>query len=339
MTQKEFVTKTELLSKHGSLAAKGYAKHLVFNYDRRKIKRKLRIKEWDFYQILSHDYCLQMNIGHLSYVGSVSATLFNLKTGQRYSLGVMKPLVFNRFHMERNGESDHLLRFRNKHFDMSFDVKGRRRILHLAACDKTYKEFKIDMILTGIQNSEAMAIATPFKDPEHFYLNYKQNGFAARGNVVIDDKIFRFGGDSYGLLDWGRGVWPSKTEWYWGNGSTTLPDGRVLGFNIGFGFGDLSHATENMLFVDGKVHKLETVTLENDETHIMKNWVFSSSDGRYELTMTPVYDNCTKTKIGPIYMECHQVFGKFNGQVTLNTGEKIKIVNMLAFCEHAKNHW
>src|SRR5512133_3861071 len=104
--QKEFVLKTELLSKNGRLAAKGFAKHLVFNYDRRKIKRKLRIKEWDFYQILSHDYCLQMNIGHLSYVGSVSATLFNLKTGQRYSIGVMKPLVFNGFHMEPNGEVD-----------------------------------------------------------------------------------------------------------------------------------------------------------------------------------------------------------------------------------------
>jgi hypothetical protein len=339
MKQTEVIAKTELLTKNGRLAVVGYARHLVFNYDRRRIHQKVRIKEWDFYQILSNEYCLQMNIGHLSYVGSVSATLFNLKTGQRYSIGAMKPLVFNGFHMEPNGEVDHVLRFHNKNFDMTFDVKGRRRVLHLVANNKTYKEFKIDLVLTGIQNSEAMVIATPFSHPQHFYLNDKQNGFAARGTVVIDGQIFHFGGDSYGLIDWGRGVWPSKTQWYWGNGATTLSDGRVLGFNIGFGFGDLSHATENMLFVDGKVHKLEMVTLENDETHIMNDWVFSSSDGRFELTMTPVYDNYTKTSIGPIFMECHQVFGKFNGQVILDTGEKIKIVNLLAFCEHANNHW
>lgn len=38
-----------------------------------------------------------------------------------------------------------------------------------------------------------------------------------------------------------------------------LEDGNVFGFNIGYGFGNTSAASENMLFYNGKSHKLEDV--------------------------------------------------------------------------------
>lgn len=337
--QNEIREECDVLTKKGNVAVKGYSKHLVFRYNRRNIKRKLRIKEWDFYQILNDEYCLQMNIGHLSYVGSVSTTLINLKTGKKYSIGVLKPLVFNSFRMEANGEKNNCLVFQSKNFRMVFDVNGPKRVLTLEASNKDYQVFRINMELTGFPNGEAMGIVTPFAKPNQFFLNYKMNCFRGAGTVVVNDEKFTFGEGSYGLMDWGRGVWPSHVEWYWSNGSTKLPDGRLFGFNIGFGFGDLAKATENMLFVDGKAHKLESITVKNKEPDTMSDWVFSSSDGRYELTMTPVYDNASKTSIGPIFMECHQVFGRFNGKVVLDNGETIVIKDMLAFCEHSHNCW
>ncbi len=38
-----------------------------------------------------------------------------------------------------------------------------------------------------------------------------------------------------------------------------LVDGVPFGWNIGYGFGDTSAATENMLFYNGKAHKLHSV--------------------------------------------------------------------------------
>ena len=37
---------------------------------------------------------------------------------------------------------------------------------------------------------------------------------------------------------------------------------HLVGFNLGYGFGNTEKATENMIFVDGKASKLEQVTFQ-----------------------------------------------------------------------------
>ena len=64
--------------------------------------------------------------------------------------------------------------------------------------------------------------------------------------------------DSFGVLDWGRGVWTYHNTWYWGSASGQV-EGVPFGWNIGYGFGDTSAASENMLFYGGKAHKLSQV--------------------------------------------------------------------------------
>ena len=64
--------------------------------------------------------------------------------------------------------------------------------------------------------------------------------------------------DSFAVLDWGRGVWTYHITWYWASASG-LVDGVPFGFNLGYGFGNTSAATENMLFYSGKAHKLSRV--------------------------------------------------------------------------------
>ena len=47
----------------------------------------------------------------------------------------------------------------------------------------------------------------------------------------------------------------------WGSASGEL-DGAPFGWNIGYGFGNTSAATENVLFYDGKIHKLGESSLK-----------------------------------------------------------------------------
>ena len=108
-----------------------------------------------------------------------------------------------------------------------------------------------------------MTIATPFNKPRAFYYNTKINCMKAEGYCVVKGNRYDFGkNDSLGTLDWGRGVWTYKNTWYWSSLQTYLDDGRPFGFNLGYGFGDTSKASENMLFVDGKSHKLNKVQFE-----------------------------------------------------------------------------
>ena len=93
-----------------------------------------------------------------------------------------------------------------------------------------------------------------------FRSNQKNIGMKAEGYADLDGKRYDFSkADTYGLLDWGRGVWTYDNTWYWGSASGKV-DGHEIGFNIGYGFGDTSAATENMFFYDGIAHKLDKVT-------------------------------------------------------------------------------
>lgn len=59
----------------------------------------------------------------------------------------------------------------------------------------------------------------------------------AIGKVEFDGKTFEFKeGESFGVLDWGRGVWTYKNTWYWGSASGQI-DKVPFGWNIGYGFG------------------------------------------------------------------------------------------------------
>lgn len=189
------------------------------------------------------------------------------------------------------------------------------------------------------KNPNSLVINVPFHESEKaFYYNHKINCMEAQGFIKYGNTKLSFHReDSFGLLDWGRGVWPFHNQWYWSNGSGRV-NGEIFGFNLGCGFGDTSQAAENMLFYKGTAHKLGKVNFRlGDE--FMEPWVLYDEAGRLELTLTPSYDRTTKTKFLWVDNCCHQVFGRFNGRAVLGDGTKLQIENLTAFAEFANNNW
>lgn len=63
-----------------------------------------------------------------------------------------------------------------------------------------------------------MVTATPYKKNDtDFYYRQKIIGMRASGIVLYNNKTYTFNKkNSFGLLDWGRGVCPNEVTWYWG---------------------------------------------------------------------------------------------------------------------------
>ena len=189
-------------------------------------------------------------------------------------------------------------------------------------------------MLTNVSKSkEKMVIATPFDKSKQWYLNYKENCFTVNGYVRIADVAYQIQ-NGFGLLDWGRGVWPFHHKWVWGNGGTTV-NGKNFGFNIGWGFGNTSAATENAFFYDNKMYKLGEV----QEIKLGDVYRYIDQDERFVFDVEPIYDNFTKTHIAWVNNRCHQIFGKWSGYVVLDDGTTMEIPPFVAFCEHADNRW
>jgi len=182
--------------------------------------------------------------------------------------------------------------------------------------------------------------------------------------VEFDGKTFEFKeGESFGVLDWGRGVWTYKNTWYWGSASGQI-DKVPFGWNIGYGFGDTSFASENMLFYDNKAHKLGQVTFNipmKNKKYVtrggccgasgieactadliedyMSPWTFTSDDGRFEMDFVPIIDRASRTDVKLICSDQHQVFGRYSGKAVLDDGTVIRVRDFLGFAEKVFNKW
>lgn len=120
-------------------------------------------------------------------------------------------------------------------------------------------------------------------------------------------------------------------------------DGVPFGFNLGYGFGDCSAATENMLFYDGKAHKLSHVKFhipgKPGREEWLKPWTFTSDNGRFEMEFLPILDRAACADVKVLKSDQHQVFGRFSGKAVLDDGRVIQVRELLGFAEKVCNKW
>lgn len=333
----EIVSTVPLLDNSGNLVSPGYARHMYYVYDKKLVKCPPgKLKEWDFYQIhFDGRYVLQLTLGHVSYAMQVSACILDLATGEKHQISKNARCRRSfKKKMPTNPEVAHTLQYFSKNMHVQFEVTDKFRRLSFTCEDKLGVKAEINLLLTNVSKiKEKMVIATPFEKPRQWYLNYKENCFVVNGYCRIEDVCYNIK-DGFGLLDWGRGVWPYKHKWVWGNGGTIV-DGKHFGFNIGWGFGNTEAATENMFFYNNKAYKLGEIT----ELRVGENYRYVDSEMRFVFDVEPIYDNFTKTNMMWVHNKCHQIFGKWTGYVVLDDGRQLEIPTFTAFCEYAENKW
>lgn len=342
--QHKITKKGRLLDANGNITEPGYATSLILDYDRKDIKAgKLRIKEWDYYLVYNDNYAVALTIADNSYMGLMSLSLIDFKAPTETTKSVMTILPKGKTNLPSTSAVGDV-KFENKKCMFEFTNDGKVRKLKCNFKNfKDGKDMSVDFTLTD-EPKDSMVIATPFEKPKYFYYNQKIVGMSAEGVVTLGEEKITFSKkDTLGILDWGRGVWTYSNTWYWGAGCGMV-GGKKVGFNIGYGFGDTSAASENMVFYDGVAHKLEGVTFniptdEKGKDDYMKHWTFTSSDGRFEMEFTPVIDRNSFTSAVVIYSNQHQVFGKFNGKIILDDGKEVILKDYLGFAEKVINKW
>jgi len=334
-----------LLDEKGNLAEPGYAFSLVKRYDRHFVRvRKSRIKEWDYYYVGNKDYGVALTVADNGYMSLVSVSL--LEFGDKpfeASKSLMGLFPMGKLDLPGDSRMGDVEYGDKKGNVMRFYHDGAKRHLVCQMKDVGAKGrwFRCDITLAET-NPKSMVIATPFKKRGHFYYNQKINNLKAAGYAKLGDRMYDFNNNSYGVLDWGRGVWTYRNTWYWSSLSSVYK-GRTIGWNLGYGFGNTAAASENMLFIDQKAIKLDDVKFDipmNDRSQddYMKPWKFRSSKGDISLTFTPVYDRNSDDNLLLIRSKQHQVFGRFSGYFLVE-GEQVYFEDLPGFAEKVFNKW
>jgi len=335
------LSKGPLLNSHGELIEAGYHTSLIKTYDKKLVKNsRMRLKEWDYYYVGNDDYGIALTVADNGYMWLLSATLLDFNLKKEVSKSKMGWIPFKRFNLPETSEKGDINVVKGQ-WKLSYKVEKNKR--HIEAeipnFDQKGRALIVELYLDPMIK-DSMVIATPFENKKRFYYNQKINLLKASGHVTLGDEIFDFNG-AYGVLDWGRGAWTYHNIWYWSSLSGEQ-DGHKIGFNLGYGFGDTSKASENILFYDDQTFKLDDVEFiipKNDKTfNYLDTWHFKSKDGSIDLKFEPIIDRNSSTNIIILKSVQHQVFGKFTG--TFNVGQKIiEIKDMIGFAERVENKW
>lgn len=342
--QHEITEAIPLLDAQGNLTQAGYAKKLLPVYDRAKVKGGLaRLKEWDYYLVLCDHFALALTIADNSYMGLDSVSFLSFQDEPwEITKSPMRPFPMGSTALPSTSAAG-VTASSGKYHALCFNVAdGKRTLMVHMENFRDGEPLDAGITLTD-EPEESMVICTPFDKKGHFYYNQKINCMRASGTVSIGGEKYEFSPErSFGTLDWGRGVWTYSNTWYWGSASG-LAQGVRFGFNIGYGFGDTSAASENMLFYDGRAHKLSQVSfnipMKDGKEDYMRPWTFTSDDGRFEMGFVPVLDRASCTDVKLIKSDQHQVFGKFSGKAVLDNGAAIEVKDLMGFAEKVVNKW
>lgn len=339
MRNHEVTSEQQLLNEQGLIGEPGWARRPVWKYDRNMIQAPgFRIKEWDYYLVQNEDYAGAFTLSDDGYIGLQSVSLINLKERWEHTETVLTPFPMGKMKLPSSSETGVTV-YRDKRLKMEFKAENGKRTI---SCDfKNFREGKPFYCEITLEqpDMDTITIATPWAGKKAFYYNQKINCMRAEGYMAFDGVTYWFDPEKdYGTLDWGRGVWTYDNTWYWGSGNGTV-GGKPFGFNIGYGFGDTSAASENILFYDGVGHKLDDVEFHIPQDDLMKPWTFISSNGRFEMEFLPVIDRAAKLSALVVASDQHQVFGRMNGRAVLDDGKFIELKDFMCFAEKVHNRY
>jgi hypothetical protein len=343
--QKEITTRGPLLDERGRLRERGYAKSMLLDYNPENIRltpsrllNRLRLKEWDYYGTTTRDYFFSVTVSHVGYIGLVFAYFLDFRDNSQTDSTIVLPLGVGCRLPHRSDRGD--VHFQRGRVRIDFLREPARRIIKVE-WPRFHRSMPLRAELEIDQPTEmdSIVMATPIGE-RCFYYNHKVNCMPTSGWIVLGDRRLELQPDmALTSLDWGRGVWPYRTFWNWASASGFLPDGRTIGLNLGAGFGDLSAATENCFYVDGRMTKLGGLDFVYDPRDFFAPWRFVANDGKLNLRFTPFLERTNNLNLGILRTEAHQMFGRYDGEVVTDAAETIAINKQIGWAEEHHAKW
>ncbi len=339
--QNELTSPAPVLAEDGSLATIGWSRRPILEYDPGRIPAELReqVKNWDFYSVQSPAFYLEVTVAELSLFSFTGVTVLDYATGEKLSGWDLGDSTMVRLPTSPYAEAG--WEHEDNRISVTFD--GDLRVLSFVLPGKFGGiDVSGEVRFEDGPSRESLAVAHPLPDPGTFFYEDKIFGMRTSGWVKAGTREVAFDRqDAYGVLDWGRGVWPRESQWFWGAGYGTA-GGHDVAFNLGAGLDAIQRASADGILVDGVIHKIGSFagsTWQMDPEDPMKPWVIRSPDGRVDLTLTPHTFAPTRTELGDYYMHGLKVYGDYEGKLVLDDCTVVEIRGFAGFAEQSTQRW
>ena len=130
MRNHEVTTAHRLLDSEGHLVEPGWSRSLIQKYDRSDIKMpKFRIKEWDYYLVLTKEFAVAFTISDDGYIGLQSASFLDFTVPREHTETILDPFPMGKLKLPTDSSSGNTVYHKKDRLDMEFVItKGKRHI-------------------------------------------------------------------------------------------------------------------------------------------------------------------------------------------------------------------
>ena len=334
IVEREITSPVELCLPNGRLnpAAVGWSRTQLHNTDRigHGAYGWGRNKRWEYWAITTPTHILALTVSSLDYASVHEVWVFDRATQTPHGHSAVSPLSGSLSLPGTLGEGP----VRASTGDILIEIAETTDGTILRA---TCGNVSFDVIAERPKVHEVLGVVVPWSH-RLFQYTVKDVARPARGTVTIDGvETVVPSGESWAVLDHGRGRWPYSMRWNWGAASGVCK-GRTVGVQIGGKWTDGTGSTENSLYIDGRIHKIsEELEWEYDETHYMAPWRIHGES--VDLTFTPFYDKVSSMNLLILSGDTHQCFGHYSGWMLDDSGQRVRVDGLLGFAEAVRNRW
>lgn len=288
-----------------------------------------RNKRWEYWAVTTPTHIVSLTVSSLDYASVHGIMIHDIRSGTTIERSAVAPLSFSATLPPSLGESSARARTRSLAIDIDELPRGTR--LRGKATGVTF-----DITAIRPQGHEALAVVVPWSR-KRFQYTVKDVARPVEGWLQLDgDKVELPAGESWAVLDHGRGRWPYRMRWNWGAASGVV-DGQVIGLQLGGRWTDGTGSTENGVLVDGILHKIsEELDWDYDERDWLAPWRIHGPS--VDVSFTPFWDHTSSTELVVFGSRGHQCFGHYSGWVDTGLG-RIRIESLLGWAEDIRNRW
>jgi len=189
-----------------------------------------------------------------------------------------------------------------------------------------------DVLVSRPADQDCLAVVVPWSR-SRFQYTVKDIAQPASGQLVIDGVSYPVpAGESWAVLDHGRGRWPYDVHWNWGAGSGRV-DGEVFGIQVGGKWTVGSGSTENGVLIGRRLHKISD---ELEWRYDLADWrrPWRILGGGLDATFTPEYDRTARSNLGVISSRTDQCFGYWSGRF-----DGVSFDGIYGWAEDVHNRW
>jgi hypothetical protein len=296
-------------------------------------------KRWDYWAVLAGDLVVSSVYADVDHLGLADVWWADVRTGA--TGGKVVVTVGNEdFDLpERPGTQP--LRLDRDGLALAYvDDDGGTRLTG-SWTEADGRPGRLDVYVEQPTGHESLNVVIPWNE-ERFNFTSKHQARPARGELVIGDDRTPIGGDAgdaWGVLDVGRGRWPSEITWNWGGGAGRS-GAHVVGLQFGAKWTEGSGFTENGIIVDGELTKIgRELDWQYDWDAPMEPWRVVDPGGQLDVTLVPRYDKHTQLPGRDKGSETHQVFGTWSGRLRTDAGLELELDGLQGFAEEARQEW